>query len=28
MEGINTHPQQWAYLMLTVQPQLFKYKPN
>jgi len=24
MDGVDTHPQQWAYLMLTVKPQLYK----
>jgi hypothetical protein len=24
MDGVDTHPQQWAYIMLTVKPQLYK----
>jgi len=24
MQGIDTHPQQWAYVMLTIRPQLYK----
>lgn len=24
MQGVNVHPEQWAYLMLTIKPQLYK----
>jgi hypothetical protein len=27
MKGIDVHPQQWAYLMLTIRPQLYKTPP-
>jgi len=27
MLGIDTHPQQWAYLMLTIRPQFYKTPP-
>lgn len=27
MQGVDAHPQQWAYLMLTVRPQFYKTPP-